>query len=189
MKQPMNPRMNRRMNQGMNQRMNQQMNRCTSHGTKPRRARSPGRAHSRGVAAVEMALIAPCFFLAFFGALEVARVLYVWNTATEATRVGARTAVVCNAGAPAIKRKVQSLLPSLTDAEVTVEYFPAGCAPGSCSTVPVSVASTSDVTTFIPNFFPPPARFRFPTAATTLTIESQSSTIPGAGGGNNPMCV
>lgn len=155
----------------------------------PRRARTAARRRIAGVAAIEMALIAPCFFFVLFGALEISRVLYVWNTATEATRIGARTAVVCNAGATAIKRKVQQFLPTLTDAEISVTYFPAGCASGGCSTVTVVVDASSDVTTFIPNFFPPPARFRFPKAATTLTIESQSSTIAGASGGSNPMCV
>ena len=154
-----------------------------------RPARTPPRTQCRGVAAVEMALIAPCVFFVLFGALEVSRVLYVWNTATEATRVGARTAVVCNAGAAAIKRKVQALLPTLTDAEVTVTYFPAACGPGGCSTVTVAVQASTDLSTFIPNFFPPPPRFRFPRAATTLTIESQSSNIAGPTGGANPMCT
>lgn len=48
----------------------------------------------RGVAAVELALIAIPFFLLLFGAMEFGRLFYVWNTAQEVTRHAARQAVV-----------------------------------------------------------------------------------------------
>ena len=50
----------------------------------------------RGVAAVEFALIAIPFLLLLLGAMELGRLLYLWNTAQEVTRNAARQAVVTN---------------------------------------------------------------------------------------------
>ena len=146
---------------------------------------SPRRSDHCGVAAVEFALIASVFFTVLFGAIEVSRLLFLWNTTTEATRIGARTAVVCNANAAAIKQKVKTFLPTLSDAEISVTYNPAGCAPGTCESATVKVAAVSAVATFIPFV---PLALTLPSATTTLTVESMSSTLAGAGGGANPMC-
>ena len=48
----------------------------------------------RGVAAVELALVAIPFFLLLLGAIEFGRLMYVWNTVQEVTRNAARQAVV-----------------------------------------------------------------------------------------------
>lgn len=50
----------------------------------------------RGVAAVEFALIAIPFLLLLLGAMELGRLLYLWNTAQEVTRNAARQAVVAD---------------------------------------------------------------------------------------------
>ena len=50
----------------------------------------------RGVAAVELALVAIPFFLLLLGAIEFGRLMYVWNTVQEVTRNAARQAVVTN---------------------------------------------------------------------------------------------
>lgn len=54
----------------------------------------PSRARQRGVAAVEFALISVVFFTLLFGALEFARMLYVYNTLQEVTRRAAREMTV-----------------------------------------------------------------------------------------------
>jgi hypothetical protein len=46
----------------------------------------------QGVAAVEFALVAPIFFLVFFGTVEVARAMYICNTLQEVTRRAAALA-------------------------------------------------------------------------------------------------
>ncbi len=74
------------------------------------RSASINRFNQRGVAAVEFALIASILFTVLIGAMEMSRVLFYWNTATEATRLGARLAVVCNQDAAAIKTKMQAML-------------------------------------------------------------------------------
>ena len=63
----------------------------------------------RGVAAVEFALIASIFFMLLIGIMEMGRILFYWNTATEATRLGARLAVVCDIGDNAIKSRMVAL--------------------------------------------------------------------------------
>jgi hypothetical protein len=60
----------------------------------------------QGITTVEFALIASLAMIVLFGVIEVARALFVWNTLVEATRRGARVAVVCsvNVNSSAIKR-------------------------------------------------------------------------------------
>ncbi|MGR8980021.1 MAG: TadE/TadG family type IV pilus assembly protein [Gammaproteobacteria bacterium] len=48
-----------------------------------------------GAAMPEMAIIALVFFMVLFGVIEVGRLMFMWNTLTEATRRGARIAAVC----------------------------------------------------------------------------------------------
>ncbi len=137
--------------------------------------RSPAR--QRGVAAVEFALIAVVFFTLLFGAIEVARVLWVWNAASEATRFGARLAVVCDLNDSVIKTRMRERLGGLSDSHITLSYLPAGCAASSCQSVSVTLSglSQSTVIPFI-SFAPLLPPFR-----TTLSRESMSSA-------NNPAC-
>lgn len=56
---------------------------------KPVIRRPMGRAES-GVAAVEFALVALLFFMVVFGIIEIARIMYMYNTLAEVTRSAAR---------------------------------------------------------------------------------------------------
>lgn len=49
-----------------------------------------------GLTAVEFAVTGAVFMMILFGCLEISRLLYTWNTLSEATRAGARLATVCN---------------------------------------------------------------------------------------------
>ncbi|MGZ5051781.1 MAG: TadE/TadG family type IV pilus assembly protein [Methylobacter sp.] len=49
----------------------------------------------KGAETVEFAMIALVFFALLFAVLEFSRALFVWNALTEATRRGARMAVIC----------------------------------------------------------------------------------------------
>lgn len=53
-----------------------------------------GRRAARGAALVEMAIVVSLFFVLVFGIIEFARVLFSWGVAVEATRAGARYAIV-----------------------------------------------------------------------------------------------
>lgn len=48
-----------------------------------------------GLASIEFAMVGLVFFVVLFGIFEVSRVLFTWNTLSEATRRGARQAVIC----------------------------------------------------------------------------------------------
>ncbi|MES2181246.1 MAG: TadE/TadG family type IV pilus assembly protein [Pseudomonadota bacterium] len=134
------------------------------------------------MASVEFALIASLFFAVLFGIVEVGRVLYYLNAATEATRLGARVAVVCDMNASAIKTRMQGMLPILTNASINVAYLPSGCNQTTCETVTVSIIPGSlTVNTFIPFL---PFSVTMPDFSSTLPRESLSSTAYG----NNTLC-
>lgn len=58
--------------------------------------------HQAGMVTLEFVIIGTIFFMVLFGVIEVGRLLFVWNSLAEATRRGARVAVVCPIGARAV---------------------------------------------------------------------------------------
>lgn len=85
-----------------------------------------------GITTVEFAIIGMLFFIVLFAVLEFGRLLFTWNTLTEATRRGARVAAVCPVNQAAIANitvfsdsagGVASPLPNLTPADVDVNYL------------------------------------------------------------------
>ena len=135
-------------------------------------------ANQRGIAAVEFALIASLLFTLLFGVMEMSRLLFYWNTATEATRLGARLAVVCDQKAvDTIKSKMQSVLGVLGDSNISVDYLPSGCSVDTCRSVTVSITGLT-ISTVIPLV---PLNVTMPPFSTTLPRESMDSA--------NPDCV
>jgi Flp pilus assembly protein TadG len=130
----------------------------------------------RGVAAVEFALIASIFFTLLIGVMEMSRVLFYMNTATEVTRLGARLAVVCDVNAPMVKTRMINMLNILTATDINVDYKPSGCSSSTCESVTVSV--TKSINTFIPLV---PLTLTMPPFSTTLPRESLTSAT-------NPVC-
>ena len=144
----------------------------------------------KGVATVEFALIASLLFSLLFGVIEMGRILYYMNSAAEATRLGARVAVVCDMIDPkkpadptlkAITTRMQSMLPILAPSNIKIDYFPKKslCTQATCESVKVTINLT--VNTFIPFI---PFTLNMPPYSTTLPRESLSST----GYGNNALC-
>ncbi|CAN7679234.1 pilus assembly protein [Trinickia sp. LjRoot230] len=139
------------------------------------------RRKQRGAAIVEFGIVAAVFCTLLIGIFEFSRVLYYWNTASEAVRLGARTAVVCDADATIIKTKIAAMLPMLASSNVTLSYTPSGCdsdpdtARNSCTFVTVSVTNVS-VQTMIPFV---PLTLTMPPLATTLPRESLATSTGG----------
>ncbi|WP_227869237.1 TadE family protein [Nitrosospira lacus] len=134
-----------------------------------RAASSPGGLlKQRGAAAVEFALVASLLFTLLLGIMEMGRVLFYWNTATEVTRLGARLAVVCNKDAAIIKTRMSDMLGILTPGNIDLTYTPGGCDINSCRAVTVSITGLS-VSTFIPLV---PLNISMPSFSTTLPRES-----------------
>jgi hypothetical protein len=125
----------------------------------------------RGIAAVEFALVASLLFTLLFGITEMSRILFYWNTAGEATRLGARLAVVCSKDAAVIKTRMSNMLGILTPGNIDIRYVPDGCDVNSCQSVTVGITGLN-VSTFIPFV---PLNLDMPAFSTTLLRESMNS--------------
>ena len=131
----------------------------------------------QGVAAVEFALIASLLFTVLFGVIEMGRLLWTWNAAVEATRYGARLAVVCDLNDSRIKTKMITRLPSLVNGNITISYLnpPAPintCTSLDCKAVKVALTGYTH-TAIIPLV---PLSLTLPPFGTTLRKEFMSST-------------
>ena len=69
----------------------------------------------RGVAAVEMALILPVFFLVVFGIIEFGRAMSASNIITSACRLGARASILDNASNATVTQKLKSFCEATLD--------------------------------------------------------------------------
>ena len=70
------------------------------------------RRNRRGAAAVEFAIVAPVFFLLIFGMIEFGRMVMVQQIITNASREGARVAVLDGATATEVENRVMTYLES-----------------------------------------------------------------------------
>ncbi|MCC6126581.1 MAG: pilus assembly protein [Pirellulales bacterium] len=107
----------------------------------------------RGAAAVEFAIIAPLFFLLVFGMIEFGRMVMVQQILTNASREGARKAVLDGSTTTDV---VNTVLTNLSDAKIT--------------------ASTSNVTINPAN--PATANYGDPITVTVTIPFSQVSWLP-----------
>lgn len=134
----------------------------------------PACARQKGAAAVEFALIAMLFFALLIGIVEFGRVLFTWNSAAEATRRGARIAVVTDpANKAAIYAEMKKIMPDLQDGQIEVLYDGASsCASNLCDYVTVSVGRPTAYT-INPILLPMgTVTIKIPPFTTTLTRES-----------------
>jgi Flp pilus assembly protein TadG len=131
----------------------------------------------RGVAAVEFALISSLLFTLLFGVMEMGRLLWTWNAAVEATRLGARLSVVCDIGDADIKARMITRLPALAATNISITYLnppaaPNTCTAANCKAVRVALSGyTHD--TIIPFM---PLSLTLPAFGTTLRKEFMNST-------------
>jgi len=96
----------------------------------------------RGAAVVEFALVAPLFILLVFGMIEFGRMVMVQQVLTNASREGARLAVLDGSTTANVQTTVNSYLASssITGANVTVNPNPpSNAAFGAPVTVTVSI--------------------------------------------------
>ena len=90
----------------------------------------------KGIYTVEFAIVGAALFIIVFGAIEVARAMFAYNTIAEATRRGARVAAVCSAADVATAKRAavfsiagadgsdaSPILNGLTVSNVNVEYL------------------------------------------------------------------
>lgn len=94
-----------------------------------------------GATTVEFSLVLLVFLMFLLGVTDFSRMLFAWNAATEATRLGARYAVVCDDTgykAPVLAR-MRSLMPEIGD--IALAWNPAGCNPTTCEGVTVTITT------------------------------------------------
>ncbi|WP_418125811.1 TadE/TadG family type IV pilus assembly protein [Variovorax sp. 160MFSha2.1] len=94
---------------------------------------------NRGATTVEFALGLIIFLMFTLGIVDFARMLFTWNAAQEATRAGARYAVVCDdtAQQALVLARMTALLPQIST--VSVAWSPSGCTAATCEGVTVSI--------------------------------------------------
>jgi len=92
-----------------------------------------------GSTAVEFALVLLIFLTFLLAITDFSRMLYTWNAATEATRAGARYAVVCDAttNEAQVLAKMQALLPQISS--IDLAWTPSGCNASNCEGVTVTI--------------------------------------------------
>lgn len=86
----------------------------------------------RGTTAVEFAIASAIFFAVLLGILDFGRLLYTWNAIAEATRWGARQAVVCDRGSASVLARMQRIMPGLTSSNVAIDWYDANGVSASC---------------------------------------------------------
>lgn len=147
------------------------------------RMRSGSHHASAGAAAVEFALATGVLCLLVIGGVEMSRLLWTVNSAVEATRLGARLAVVCDLNDPRIARRMADVLPGLPPQSVRIDYLDPPqpdntCTPASCKAVRVGLGGLTHQT-----LLPFQAlSVALPPLNTTLRRESMDST-------SNEVCL
>jgi hypothetical protein len=105
----------------------------------------PCRRNRQGAAVVEFAVVAPVFFLVVLGMIEIGRAIMVEQVLTNASREGARVAVLDGATAADVKEKVVDYMKSgglsaaTTDMVSITPTEPATAANGTPVTVRVQI--------------------------------------------------
>ncbi|OUL98490.1 TadE/TadG family type IV pilus assembly protein [Variovorax sp. JS1663] len=93
----------------------------------------------RGATTVEFALGLVLFLTFVLGIVDFSRMLFTWSAAQEATRAGARYAVVCDdtLHQAQVLAKMQAMLPQIST--INVAWLPSGCTSATCEGVTVTV--------------------------------------------------
>ena len=136
----------------------------------PRPISSPvrSRCQQAGAMIIEFALVALLFFTLLLGIMELGRWLFTLNAAAEATRWGARLAVVCRSSETAIQTHIGVMIRS--NGTLTVSYPSATCTTDCMVTVTLTGATFTPLIPLMPAGAWPMPDFR-----TTLPGEALGS--------------
>ena len=135
-------------------------------------------AKERGAATVEFALVFVFFMALVIGVMEFARLMLVFSAAVEATRLGARVAVVCGPeDGAAVRARMKQTLGILEPENILISYPEPGCAPATCEPVTVRLQDAR-VRLYNPLV---PIEVPIPSFASAVSAESRDSQ-------NNILC-
>lgn len=92
-----------------------------------------------GATIIEFSLSLIVFLTFLLGITDFSRMLFTWSAANEATRMGARYAVVCDdTGDKAlVLARMRGLLPQIRD--IDLAWAPAGCVAATCEGVTLTI--------------------------------------------------
>lgn len=143
-----------------------------------------------GTTTLEFAIVAAILLSLLLGIVDFGRMLFTWNAAAEATRWGARIAVVCDKLTPdQVRDRMRRILPDLSNANIVIDFYdPLGtvnntCTKDTCKAVQVSLNGY----TFNPiSPFLPFGAVSVPDFRTYLIRESMEAI--NAAGDQNPVC-
>jgi hypothetical protein len=101
--------------------------------------------NQRGAVLIEFALSFMIFWTVLIGVIEFSRYMFSWATASEATRIAARLASICDKG-PVQEGRIRSRVERLIRASGQIDlgtrtdwliltYYPAGCNSETCTFV------------------------------------------------------
>jgi Flp pilus assembly protein TadG len=137
-----------------------------------------------GSVAVEFAIVGGLLITLLLAITGFAHWIFTLEMVADATRSGARMAVVCDIDAGVIKTAIENKVPqlSLANAQVGLAYLPAGCTKANCQSVRVSLSGVS----YTPWFSAGAGSFSIPPFTTSLPRESLESV--NAAGDTNPVC-
>lgn len=131
------------------------------------------RGRERGAVAAEFAFVFLLFITLVTAVMEFARLMMVYVSAVEATRYGARLAIVCGVDAQsAIKARMKKRLTLLQPANISIHYPSTVCRASSCDGVTVAVSGLN-FRLSIPLLN---IQFPIPSYSTSLPSESAQST-------------
>ncbi len=146
----------------------------------------------RGTAMVEFALAFMLFWTALIAVIEFARLMFSWGTASEATRIAARLASICDKTSTQqahIRARVSQYLTASGQIDLagrtdwlTISYFPTGCTVDTCQQVEAKLYNIH------PNMHVPGLNkiITLPEFRMRLPRESMRNSIQGE---NNNACI
>ncbi len=147
------------------------------------RLRGPAGCGQRGAAAVEFALATGLVCVLLIAGVELGRALWTWNAAVDATRHGARLAVVCDRDENSVVQRVVERVPGVQAAQVRVRWLDeqgqeSACTAADCHAVRVELSGVVH-RSFVP--IPVLQALPLPAFSTTLRREAMRSA-------DNPEC-
>jgi len=140
----------------------------------------------QGGVAIEMAMTLIIALMLSVGVLDLARWWLAVASTTEATRLGARLASLCDLNDSVIRQRTLARLvgvpvSGMAAPQVQISYTPSGCNSSNCAGVSVALqqGQWASVVPFLPNFLPLPQGQQY------QPREALSSTTLGR---INPIC-
>jgi Flp pilus assembly protein TadG len=124
---------------------------CPRYGTARRSRRLVRGVRRSGVAAVEFAIVAPIFFLLVMGIIEVGRALMVQQVLINASRVGARRAVMLSSTEAEAVSAAEQYAAGVGISGVAVEVTPDPSTAGAGDAVTVDVSISYGAVSWLPS--------------------------------------